>query len=592
MRYVTTGLPNNGRTQFFDVQYDKDLSQDRGAGLASDFMTHCDADFALLRSWFSGRGLDMAPPIQVTLTTVPMDSDGNPTNPGQDMGARWFGGGPWPLQLTINIGEVAMVAGTPIMLARYFLVSEVSEMFMRAMAPYPQDNWYSFSDEGSQGEGLSRFLAQQFLLKEYPGVAAIPSQRSASFNVTNLWLNSPRINYIDSNPDDNNPDAVTGCQTLFLFYLHDQFGFRIEDVINNGATTLSKVYEKLTQLKLPYIDQNITPPDTWQDAWLKFSTLVNAHYPATVTLRDGAKSAITSMSYMPPLDTVFPVCELDYLVAPPQTSWVASSATNLLSVGLDRQPIVPVPVTFISSDPTIISSLPVLSPPPAAAPSPFTISPPLAGLPVPLAVLPQAPGFRSKSVLLTASYAGKSLTRTVVIVEQGAMGMPPLEIDVDRSTDVCQRFLVENVSQTFRVMNLDVFADQSGLVFSWSVTGAAPDATNTPSLTISALPAAGTTVTISVAVTNAQNLQAAGTLSFQTAVSGFPAMAAELRCRISQIVNSALSLPSWAQVEEGGIPKEQLIGLEKQLSQVAHGTARVTTLSKQMRKFENSLARE
>ena len=345
-----------------------------------------------------------------------MDGDGNPTNPTQDMGASWGGLGAIKLTVDIGIGDVAMVEGTDTMLARYLLVSEVSEMFMRALAPYPFNNWFSAGDEGSQGESLSRFLSQQFLLQNFPGVAALPSQRGASFNVTSRWLNSARAtSYIDSNPDDIKPDEVIGCQTLFLFYLHDQLGFSIQDIINNGAETFSKLYEKLTQLKLSYIDQRKAPPDIWQNAWPKFSKFVNDHYPATVTLIDGVKSLTTSMGYSPPLDTIFPVCELDSLAVPTQASWVASGRPNLVMVGLDRQPQVPLPITFVISDPTIISSLPVLPPPPPTPP-PITISPPYASLTKPLTVLPQARSFTRKSVTLTASYAGKSLTRTIVVV--------------------------------------------------------------------------------------------------------------------------------------------------------------------------------
>ena len=569
MPYVTTGLPNNGRTQYFNVQYDDALSPARGKDLAADLMMHCDDDFALLQSWFSGRGLDMSPPINVSLTTVATDSAGNPT---QYVGGKWFGFGPWPLQVTINIGELAMASGTPAMLARYLLIAEVSEMFMRAFAPYTLNPWFA-SGEGSKGEGLSRFLGQQFLLLAFPGIAALPSLMSGSWNVAGLWLNSARQNYIESNPDDSQPDDVTGCATLFLLYLHDQLGFRIEDIINAGAGTLSNVYENLTH-------------DSWPNAWPKFSALVNAHYPASVTLSDGTNAVTASVMYNPPLDTIFPVCELQSFIVPPQVSWIASGTPNSITVALGRQPQVPLPVTFMSSDPTIIPPLPFFSPPPAPAPAPITISPFSAGLTLPLTVLPQAAGFTAKAVTLTASYAGKALTRTIVVVAPNSMGLPPLEIDIDRSSDMCQRLLVEKALQIFYVTNLDVFADQSGLVFSWSVSGAQPGATNTPSLTIPALPPQGTTVTIGVTVTNAQNLQAAGTLSFQTAAAlgDTATFEAEFRCRITHIVNGALMLPPWVPIEKGGILKEQLGRIEKQLGQMTQEATRVNALIRQMLK--------
>ena len=101
-----TGLPvgvgGQGRTQFFNFQYDDSLSQARGLDLAADLMNYCDDDMSQLASWFSGRALDMSPPIIVSLVNPATDAAGNPT---QTLGASWYGAGPWPLQVTIVIGE-------------------------------------------------------------------------------------------------------------------------------------------------------------------------------------------------------------------------------------------------------------------------------------------------------------------------------------------------------------------------------------------------------------------------------------------------------------------------------------------------------
>jgi hypothetical protein len=172
MAYVTTGLPTNGRTQFFNFQYDAALSTARGLDLATDLMQHCDDHLALLASWFSGRHLDMSPPIHVSLNTVATDGAGNPT---QSPSGRWGrSGGPFPLQMTINIGELQMLRGTAPMLARYLLISEVSEMYMRAFTVHGPNPWFR-SSEGNKGEGLSRFLAAKFLVQTFPGIAAIPA---------------------------------------------------------------------------------------------------------------------------------------------------------------------------------------------------------------------------------------------------------------------------------------------------------------------------------------------------------------------------------------------------------------------------------
>jgi hypothetical protein len=168
MGYVKTGLPNNGSTQFFNFQYDAGLTQARGLDLATDMMQHCDDDLALLASWFSGRQLDMSPPINVSVNTVATDAAGNPT---QFVGGHWEGFLLDPLQVTINIGELPMLLGTATMLARYLLVSEVSEMYMRAFNAHGPNPWFRFG-EGNKGEALSRFLATQFLLQGFRALRA------------------------------------------------------------------------------------------------------------------------------------------------------------------------------------------------------------------------------------------------------------------------------------------------------------------------------------------------------------------------------------------------------------------------------------
>ena len=84
---------------------------------------------------------------------------------------------------------------------------EVSEMFMQTQNP-ASGGWYQGDDEGSKGEGLSRFLAVQFQLANNLGSA--PQVPQFGFAVTTSWLNAQRKNYIDSAPDDNHPDQVTG----------------------------------------------------------------------------------------------------------------------------------------------------------------------------------------------------------------------------------------------------------------------------------------------------------------------------------------------------------------------------------------------
>jgi hypothetical protein len=554
MAPIKKDLPNDGRTQFFNFQYDDGLSEGRGLDLAIALMQTCDADMSLLASWFSGRQLDMSPPINVSINTVATDAAGNPT---QFVGGHWSGGLVVPLQVTINIGELTVGIGDATMLARYLMIAEMSEMYMRAFGPYPGGPWFRVLGEGNKGEALSRFLAQQFLLKTFPGVTALPTLMVGVWNVTNLWLNSPRAAnppQLEIDDDDINPDPEVGCATLFLFYLHDQLGFSIEDIINNGAGHLSNVYDNLTR-------------NGWANAWPNFSGLVDSHYPRT------ADSNGNISQYNPPLETVFPVSDLMLFTAPAQLSWIMTGGPSMVSVGVDRPAVVPLAINISSNHPEIIPALSV------------TINPTTTSNFANFTVTPQDANFVSTGVTLTASYAGRSLTRLIMVVRPDATGLPPLEIDVDQSGDPCHALFVEGTSETFAITNLNVFADQTGFKFLWSVMGAVPDATNASEVTISTLPAAGTTVKLGVTVTNGQGLQAAGTFSFQTVAvqTGVQALSQELRCRLSNFRNGNLRLPPWVPIEEGGVLKEQLAALEKQVQEVSRAATRLTTFIRSMK---------
>jgi hypothetical protein len=272
---------------------------------------------------------------------------------------------------------------------------------------------------------------------------------------------------------------------------------------------------------------------------------------------------------------VFPVSDLTLFAAPTVATWITTASSGPIVVGVDHPAVVPIPLIITSSHPTIIP-----------APMP-TIGAGMTSASVPLTVRPQPVGFKATKVTLTASYAGRTLKRDITVVVPGTIALGPLEIDVDRSADPCAVALVAGNAQTFVVTNLNVFPDQSGLNFAWSVTGAMPVATNTPSLTIAVLPALGTTVTMSVTVTNAQGLSAAGTYTFQTIAqpTGFQALDAELRCRLNRFRNGSLSLPPWVPIERGGGVQERLVALERQLQAVSKSMTAMSVLIRQMQEM-------
>src|SRR2546425_12315796 len=118
MAFITTSLPNNGTTPHFAVSYDDTLSRADGLDRALDLLNYCDADLALISSWFAGVNFQFAFPISVQITG---DSDGASWTDPPDI-ALWFGFHP-----TVSIMPGPMPSTS---LIRFLLVAEVTEMYM------------------------------------------------------------------------------------------------------------------------------------------------------------------------------------------------------------------------------------------------------------------------------------------------------------------------------------------------------------------------------------------------------------------------------------------------------------------------------
>jgi len=249
MALTTTGLTNGGVTAHYRFQYDDSLSAPINPGGPEPARTNaviaaCEADFNQMSGWFGGIALDVNFTIPVNVTQ----------NGG---GASWsLSGG--NLTVTINpaSGNAAFV--------RYLLVAEMVEQYMRAQGL----GWYGSNTEGSEGEGLSRFLSAQFFI--LGGFGNPP----AGFANSNSWLNSPRADFVNNiNLTDDGPDAVTGCSTLFIWYLFAQLGFSINQIVAAGASTLGGVYRNLTG-------------DT-ADPFPFFKRLMDVTFPGTATITSG-----------------------------------------------------------------------------------------------------------------------------------------------------------------------------------------------------------------------------------------------------------------------------------------------------------------
>jgi hypothetical protein len=141
--------------------------------------------------------------------------------------------------------------------------------------------------------------------------------------VTNLWLNSARPNAVDTNIPDNTADAVTGCTTLFLFYLRDQLGISVRDIVAAGGATLADVYQNLRH---------------HGGGWTEFIYLVNRHYPSGAV-------------YNPVGESVFPVSEVGSIVGP---GYITAGYGGTVRVILDKPARAEVLVTLTSIDASVV----------------------------------------------------------------------------------------------------------------------------------------------------------------------------------------------------------------------------------------------
>ncbi|MEO8561339.1 MAG: hypothetical protein ABI601_04640 [bacterium] len=264
MALTSNGLTNGGTTAHYQFQYDDSLSAPINPGGPEPARTNavlaaCEGDFNLMAGWFNNIALDVNFTIPVSVTQ----------NSG---GAAWsLSGG--NLTVTINPGNGNQG------FVRYLLVAEMVEQYMRAQGL----GWYGTNTEGSEGEGLSRFLAEQFNLAN--GFGNPP----AGFDNSNAWLSSPRADFVNNiNLTDDGPDAITGCSTLFIWYLSAQLGFSVNQIVAAGASDLGAVYRNLTG-------------DT-ADPFPFFKQLMDTSFPGTSTITSGN------------LDNPFPVGILSFWV--------------------------------------------------------------------------------------------------------------------------------------------------------------------------------------------------------------------------------------------------------------------------------------
>ena len=175
--YTTSGLTNNGLTTHYQFFYESSLQgigvePTRTNGLINNIGGNpvCENDYQIMLGWFGGTlTLNAVIPVPISVYVANL---GSPSSTGANTGS------------TITLRPFHNNTD----FLRYLIVSEVTEIFMHAQ----NQGWFApdGSNEQSCGEGLSRFLAQQFLVSAgigiiEPGYAISPSWLNSSLPTTN-----------------------------------------------------------------------------------------------------------------------------------------------------------------------------------------------------------------------------------------------------------------------------------------------------------------------------------------------------------------------------------------------------------------------
>jgi hypothetical protein len=262
MTTTTAGLPNGGvsAANHYKFQYDDSLASQGGPEPARtiNVIAASEGDFNLMSGWFGNVALDVNFPITVNI--IPPGLTGACTLPG----ACW-GLSSRNLTVTISDSNTNTIDAN---IVRYLIVSEMVEQFERAQ----NVGWFGQGTEGSEGEGLSRFLGAQFLAVN--GVGTPPGNPPSGYLNSTTWLTSARADFVNNiKGKDDGPDEVTGCTLLFIYYLFSQLGFSNNAIVAAGADSLGSVYKNLTA----------DPTDPFPT----FKQVVDIAFPGTSTITSG-----------------------------------------------------------------------------------------------------------------------------------------------------------------------------------------------------------------------------------------------------------------------------------------------------------------
>ena len=169
---TTSNLQNNGKTSSYQVQYDNTITSSAAQTAFETFRENVNIDFSWMQQFFNNASSPWSGQMQVNILS------GVNAPVGSGTGACWpnLSG---PITLYPGVPANNSTATVNPWFLRYLIVSEVVEMFMSSTgSDWYGGNWSSGGNEGSAGEGLSRFLRRSFSSRNTAPRAVSPATQS------------------------------------------------------------------------------------------------------------------------------------------------------------------------------------------------------------------------------------------------------------------------------------------------------------------------------------------------------------------------------------------------------------------------------
>jgi len=211
-----TGFITVGTVSRITVSYNSALGAP-GLALAQQLLTRALNPYTDMEAIFGIPGAA----VIVRICELSTAHDG--TGGGFHFGCDFNTGG--TLFLDATFGNTTV---NPLDLLVAIYVAELSEAFMGAQG-------LGWGCEASNGEGLSRFLAEQ-----ETSLATM-----AHFATAQTWHNAGGPDWVSRTEQTDRDNVSTGCAVLYLYYMR-WLGYTIPEIVQAGGTTLAANFAKVT----------------------------------------------------------------------------------------------------------------------------------------------------------------------------------------------------------------------------------------------------------------------------------------------------------------------------------------------------------